>query len=52
MADWTVVKPSALGCSFLSQASVKDSSGAASSDHPFRRYDARRNRSKSSLLQN
>lgn len=39
MADRMDVRPRAFGSSFLAQASVKDASGAASSDHSFLRSD-------------
>jgi hypothetical protein len=42
MADPMDVRPRALGCSFLTQPSVKDFSGAAASDHSFSRYDTRK----------
>ena len=43
MADPIGVSLRALGSCFLTQASVKDSSGAAPSEHSFCRYDARKN---------
>ena len=42
MADPMDVRPRTLGSCFLTQASVKDSSGAASSDHSFVRSNARK----------